>query len=304
MNRSILLVWKGPGSRLTWRPSGRSLARPPAQSVALSLSSHHNTISAFTAGPPCRFSSIPTYLLLPALQSQLSVRSASLGVSSVGWLVSFTGTIELQRCVRYIEGGYSLLVTLVHRDRVKDVDILCLGCRWDQEELKRRVVAANRLFYLIPSKKPGATYKVLWYHNYPARRCKVDILLPGIMNIPSFPIADIDYPELGKPCAPFALVFLLKLQAWQQHRDSEEVRFRIKSNTDALDLRRMLPIALAKGFSIKRRDAYLSPLFVAEATSRVKRFVRESPDTLRSWRALGFSVREEGTLRELQWDLF
>lgn len=281
-----------------------SFVCPPAQSVALSLSSRHNTTSPFTAEPPCRFSIIPKYLLLPAPQSRHSVELASLGVSSVEWLVSSTGTIELQRCVRYIGGGYPLLVTLVYRDRVKDVDILCLGWRWDQEDLKQRVVEADHSFYLVPSKKPGASYKVLWYQNYPSRRCKVDLLLPGIMNIPQIEFTDIDRPEPGKPCAPFTLVFLLKLQAWQQHRDSGEVRFRIKSNTDAWDLRRMLPIALAKGFSIKHREAYLSPLLVAEAASRVNRFVRESPDTLRSWKALGFSVREEGISHELQWDFF
>jgi hypothetical protein len=196
-------------------------------------------------------------------------------------------------------------VARAYRDRVKDLDILCLGCRWDQEELKRRVVAANPSFYLVLPKTPGATYKVLWYRNYYGRRCKVDLLLPGIMNIPPVPISAIDRSEPGKPCAPFMLVFLLKLQAWQQHRDSEEVRFILKSSTDALDLRRMLPIALAKGFNIQRAEAYLPSLFVAAAAPRVKRFVREWPETVRLWRDLGFSVGRESvgrerTLRELQ----
>lgn len=218
----------------------------------------------------------------------------------MGWLVGFTGTTELQRCVRHIKGGYSLVVVLVYRDRVKDLDILCLGCRWDQEELKRRVVAANPLFNLIPAKTPGATYKVLWYRKYSIGRCKVDLLLPGIMNIPPVPIAAVDHSAPGNPCAPFALVFLLKLQAWQQHRDSEEMRFRIKSSTDASDLRTMLPIAVTKGFSVRRMEAYLPSLFVASAASRVKRFVQEWPDTLRWWKLLGFSVREEETSRDLQ----
>jgi len=171
----------------------------------------------------------------------------------------------------------------------EDLDILCLGCPWDQEELKRRVVAANPSFYLVPSKTPGATYKVLWYwyHKY-AGRCKVDLLFPGIMNIPSVPIANIDYPEQGRPCAPFMLVFLLKLQAWAQHRDSEEIRFRMKSSTDALDLRTMLPIARTKGLNIRRKEAYLPPSFVAPAASRAERFVREWPETRHEWRALGF----------------
>ena len=92
------------------------------------------------------------------------------------------------------------------------------------------------------------------------------------MDIPSIPTTAIDYPE-GKPCAPFALVFLLKLQAWAQHRDSLEVRFRIKSNTDALDLKRMLPIAQTRGLSIRCGEAYLPPSFVESAALRVRRFV-------------------------------
>ena len=119
---------------------------------------------------------------------------------------------------------------------------------------------------------------------------KVDLLLPGIMDIPCVPIRDIQYLDQGKPCAPFTLVFLLKLQAWVQHRDSEELRFRLKANTDALDLRTMLPIARAKGVRISREEAYLPPSFLAPVASRVKRFVQEWPETLQGWRALGFRV--------------
>jgi hypothetical protein len=110
------------------------------------------------------------------------------------------------------------------------------------------------------------------------------------MNIPSIPISEIDHPEPGNPCAPFAVVFLLKLQAWVQHRDSEELRFRLKSSTDASDLRAMLPIAYAKGVNIRRTEAFLPPSFVAAAGPRVKRFTQEWPETKAGWRALGFSV--------------
>jgi len=174
----------------------------------------------------------------------------------------------------------------------EDLDILCLGCPWSQEELKRRVVAANPSFYLVDARTPGATYRVLWYRtSLYGRRLKVDLLFPGIMNIPSVPISEIDYPEPGRPCAPFAVVFLLKLQAWVQHRDSEELRFRLKANTDALDLRTMLPIAREKGFSIRRTNsACLPSSFVAPVASRVRRFVQEWPETRHGWRSLGFSV--------------
>ena len=109
------------------------------------------------------------------------------------------------------------------------------------------------------------------------------------MNIPSIPISSIEYPEPGKPCAPFALVFLLKLQAWEQHTDSGEVRFRSKASTDALDLMRMLRIARDKGFNFRRLTLeHLPSSFVAAAAPRVERFVRESPATRTEWRALGF----------------
>jgi len=68
------------------------------------------------------------------------------------------------------------------------------------------------------------------------------------------------------------------------------LRFRLKATTDASDLRMMLPIARRKGVNIRRSDPYLPPSFVASATPRATRFVQEWPETLRQWRALGFSV--------------
>jgi len=203
--------------------------------------------------------------------------------------ITTLGQIGIAGC---FVGGMTCM--LYGNDRIpEDLDILCLGCPWDEEELKRRVVAANPSFYLVPSKTPGATYKVLWYHitMYPRRKCKVDLLLPGVMNIPPVPISEIERPEQGKPCAPFMLVFLLKLQAWVQHRDSEKLRFRVKAMcTDAGDLGRLLPIARTKGVRIQRKEEYLPPSFVASAASHVREFMQECPETLREWRELGFSV--------------
>lgn len=69
---------------------------------------------------------------------------------------------------------------LYGNDRIpEDLDILCLESPWNEEELKQRVVAVNPLFYLVPGKAPGATYKVLWYRIQPRGRCKVDLLRPG-----------------------------------------------------------------------------------------------------------------------------
>ena len=175
-------------------------------------------------------------------------------------------------------------------DSLKDLDILCLGCPWGQEELKRRVVTADPSFYLFPSMTPGATYKVLWYGTSLSLRCKVDLLFPGMMNIPWVPVSAIHHPEPRMPCAPFTLVFLLKLQAWVQHTDSEESRFRLKANTDALDLKAMLPIARSKRVNVRRTEIYLPLPFVASAVLHAKRFAQEWPETLPDWRTLGFGV--------------
>ena len=48
-------------------------------------------------------------------------------------------------------------------------------------------------FYLVRSKNWRATYRVLWHrlskdtYPRPSVDCKVDILVPGILNIPNVP---------------------------------------------------------------------------------------------------------------------
>ena len=109
---------------------------------------------------------------------------------------------------------------------------------------------------------------------------------------PSTPISATDHPEPGKPCVPFTLVFLLKPQALVQHRDFEELWFRLKASTDALDLRMTFFIACGKGVGIRCSEAHLPPPFVASAAPRGRGScgnVRIS--CVRAWRALGFSVQ-------------
>ena len=63
----------------------------------------------------------------------------------------------------------------------------------------------------VDAKTLGGNWKVLWYHPYgegSTRRpgaVKVDILLPGIMELPSFDPGWIDYNnEERLPAAPFS----------------------------------------------------------------------------------------------------
>lgn len=126
------------------------------------------------------------------------------------------------------------------------------------------MVANNSHLYLVPGKAPGATYKVLWYRVYPVSTglygsryysgvtIKIDILLPGVMDIPAFPHEDI-IRITNFPVAPFKLVLLLKLQAWSQHRSDYRSYMRIKSYVDHPDL-----IALFR--AAKQKDSKILPL--------------------------------------------
>ncbi|KAF9531268.1 hypothetical protein CPB83DRAFT_761944 [Crepidotus variabilis] len=103
----------------------------------------------------------------------------------------------------------------------------------DPERIKQLIVTANPdKFYLRDSVNPSATYKILFYkltrRQNPTRffrrnSCKVDILIPGIMHLPSLHpnperIIWID----GLPVLPFAVLLSQKLQAWDDHRNMSE----------------------------------------------------------------------------------
>lgn len=102
-------------------------------------------------------------------------------------------------------------------------------------------------------------------------RCKVDILQPGVMNIPDIPISTI-LQLGGLPVAPLSLVILLKLQAWEDHRHATAQYLIDKQHTDVSDLRSLLP--LASGMSVKpKKEDWLPNAFVTKAERRVLKSV-------------------------------
>ena len=165
---------------------------------------------------------------------------------------------------------------------------------YNQETLKRMLVNANSDFYLRTPRTPGATYMVLWYEEgralnslysrYYATRCKVDILLPGIMNIPTVP------PE--KVLTHNGPHLFLKLQAWADHRASlrpDQIR---KQYTDVRDIDALLDIAVVKRVRIDTQDVVWVPASMTSAArERVKSYVVLGSMSSRTrWRALGFDV--------------
>ncbi|PCH35496.1 hypothetical protein WOLCODRAFT_166290 [Wolfiporia cocos MD-104 SS10] len=122
------------------------------------------------------------------------------------------------------------------------------GCRPRRPDVQLQARGAEasprqRRQWLLPrgAKDPAATYKVLWYRlSYSLsrpRRCKADILVPGVMDIPDAP-RDLVRTISELPVMPLALLLFLKLQSWTDHRDSPRDWMRPKQNDDVLDISR------------------------------------------------------------------
>jgi hypothetical protein len=187
------------------------------------------------------------------------------------------------------------------------LDILILGTSDDQEYIKRRIANFDSSFFLVNSKKPGATYKILHYRPTSSRSLysssyyststygaiKVDILLPGIMSIPNISASLIDTTNSRHlPAAPLSLTLLLKLQAWSQHRAAPEYHFSKEQYKDSGDLDQLVPIAERKRLQIRRDGQDLPISFVDEAQARVKEYLQVYPNSpsRSGWVAMGFKV--------------
>ena len=152
-------------------------------------------------------------------------------------------------------------------------------------------------FYLIPLKRPGAAYKVLYYRLNNASTvqtistsCKVDLVFPGTLRLPTLPRTQIFWDE-GLPLIPFCLLLLQKLQGWDDHRISEEDIKRLKQGTDAKDVQGLLELSgtVPLRFSRPWSDRLLfSEELEVLSRQRVRLYCAMFPEYAESWRLLGF----------------
>ncbi|KAF7323729.1 hypothetical protein MKEN_00593800 [Mycena kentingensis (nom. inval.)] len=175
-----------------------------------------------------------------------------------------------------------------------DVDIVCLTDEYTQEQLKTILVSKNPNFYTVRARDPDATYRVLWYRTGYRRSCKVDVLLPGILNIPDVPSSRIVHSAKELPLMPFFPLLLLKLQGWQDHGESDKDYMRAKQPTDVRDVVQMLGLAATKYTkqTVASEESWLPEEFMAAAKRRVKLFVESHPETASYWRLLGPLLQE------------
>lgn len=181
----------------------------------------------------------------------------------------------------------------------QDADILVLPPSskglYDSEMVKNLLCRKDAdHFYLEPSKTPGATYKVLHYRSLDSEddTCKVDVVVPGTMQLPSLPPSQICWIDRF-PVIPFSLLLLQKLQGWHDHRTAAEQHKRRKQYTDATDLQALLNLENTRQLRFLRPWT-LGSLFTAEfqalSKDRVKAFCHEYPERSEDWRMLGFDL--------------
>ena len=158
----------------------------------------------------------------------------------------------------------------------------------------------NDKFFLVPSRNRRANYEVLWFELRAANRrrrrraCKVDILTPGLLDIPHVPrrrIMNINCPDetFPLPVMPILPLLMLKLKGWTDHRDSHREDFREKQYVDVDDIEELLPIVL--NWNTELSDlSWVSREFKESAQRRVYEYLDVSEDSEHQWASLGFKV--------------
>ncbi|KAI1786246.1 hypothetical protein LXA43DRAFT_1034788 [Ganoderma leucocontextum] len=178
-----------------------------------------------------------------------------------------------------------------------DVDLVVLSTAYSQENLKEILVREDPHFYLVRSKNWRATYRVLWYRlsnttsPRPSVDCKVDILIPGVLNIPNVPLEHVRTLS-GLPVMPMIPQLLLKVQGWSDHRASHRSDMQLKQSVDIEDIDQLLAIAVDEGASVRAPECgWLPESMTGVARTRLWLYTLRSAKTKDQWKKLGFELR-------------
>lgn len=148
--------------------------------------------------------------------------------------------------------------------------------------------------------RPSRTEQILWYKLDAVSdseedessgvhcACKVDILRPGVMNIPDVPInrlVNID----GIPLIPLFTLLILKLEAWNDHRNAYKYYVRMKRHVDATDLEELLPLAPNRALWAKNEEWMLTSR-VRGVEGILREYLLEYPTQRKAWSAVGLEI--------------
>lgn len=174
-----------------------------------------------------------------------------------------------------------------------DVDLVVMTTDVDVEELKRLLVAEDGYpFSLQDAFDSTKDYKIVWYrhdHDLPDSKrsplLKVDILVPGNLNIPLIPYEAFEHLALELPCGTFVLpcmplfpLVVLKLQGWCAIQNPKRKK----------DLGRLLSLAVSLRLNASLAEQ-LPEDFINSARHMASLYTMAFPNTGQQWAALGLS---------------
>lgn len=169
---------------------------------------------------------------------------------------------------------------------MQDVDVLILGSGYNQLEIQTMVKEKNPCFTL--KSVPKAPWKVLYFCPEGFGQIKIDILVPGLAELPRFSPRLIDYNnERQLPAAPFLVVLLHKVLGWQRHFKSRDYRTYMRHWQDASDVANLVLIAQEREETINDRP---NSTFIHTARPWVSEFIAAYPraEIRDHWRRIGF----------------
>ncbi|KAH6906207.1 hypothetical protein BKA70DRAFT_1564553 [Coprinopsis sp. MPI-PUGE-AT-0042] len=179
-----------------------------------------------------------------------------------------------------------------------DVDVVVMNADdfgYNPENIKYQLTCSNNRFFLVDSRDPHADYRILYFRlggPDSRRRCKVDILVPGLLSIPNIPPDGFTYaanhPRI--PLVPMMTLILLKLRGWWDHwNDDTRPWMREKAAQDEEDIEEMLSMAVHEGYSVWDGDReWWDEEFIKDALDWIEEYVENWPETEEDWRHLGF----------------
>ncbi|TFK77494.1 hypothetical protein BDN72DRAFT_753881 [Pluteus cervinus] len=178
-----------------------------------------------------------------------------------------------------------------------DVDILVLTDHKIIEEIQAAIMLADPHFSLSRlDNDPTAPSTVLWYTlsapREPIRACRVDIFVPGSIQLPLVPLDRIICSSVTNfPVMPLIAVLLHKAIAWVARGRLSGPHARSKQASDIADTKDLLAVARERNLTITHAD-WLPFWFLHDATQAVELLCEAYPDTRPDWIRTGFQITD------------
>ena len=186
----------------------------------------------------------------------------------------------------------------------QDVDILVLPPPSLHDltlnDIKNIIIAASpeNFGFLGSSSNHTDAHRPLYFQA----KVRIDIVLPGMMNLPALPPAQITWRtgsgSTPLPVLPFDLLLFQKLQAWDDHRNASGGRVSNRISNDLNDILWMMCEGVPKymkdwkvvGHDKWNNRSLFSERFERLTKERVAAFCANHRHVKPEWRAIGFAV--------------